>query len=269
MTEADFSLCAYCPRLCRHVCPVAVGTGGEAAVPAVLMTAPLLVLRGTWSVGEGLGATTLCLHCGACTVHCHSHVPVAARLAAWRAEHGERPARAPLAPILGEAPVVCVLEEEPDWSAAWARNHGREVACVRTSDALGFAAWSLDGSSEDVREHFAGRSVVTASAEVEAVARAAGVHVERLPAPSEGPRFVTCHEAAVAGPGQLACCGRRGGFDRAEPEAASAVAAENARRMHGERWSCSDQACADWLRRAGADIRGPVDELNGGGQADG
>ena len=34
MAAVPTTPCAFCPRLCRHVCPVAVATGMEAAVPS-------------------------------------------------------------------------------------------------------------------------------------------------------------------------------------------------------------------------------------------
>ncbi len=269
MNDADFTTCAYCPRLCRHVCPVAVATGLEAATPTAMMTAPLLVERGVFSAADGLAGTSLCLGCGACTAHCKLHVPVPARLAAWRAEHGA-PEAAPLEAIIGDARVVCVLTAE-DWSAGWSARAGVPVATLRTPNELGHAAWRQgeEGVPERVARHLAGREVVTASGAVEAVARAAGVPVTRLPAPAGGRVFVTCHDGPVTTPGQLACCGRRERFADREPEAAHAVARENVRRFGDATVSCADADCASWLREHGARVAGPTDGLFAGGDPDG
>lgn len=93
MNAADFTTCAFCPRLCRHVCPVAVATAREAAVPSAMMTAAWLALEGRLDRPDALLATRYCLGCGACTDHCKHHVPVAERLAAFR----EAPPPAPRA----------------------------------------------------------------------------------------------------------------------------------------------------------------------------
>lgn len=260
MNEADFTLCAYCPRLCRHVCPAAVGTGREAAVPSVLMTAPLLVAAGTWTLEEGLDATRLCLDCGACTRHCRAHVPLGEHLARWRAAAGAGEQVGDIR-IEGDTPLVAVFADD-DWRASVEGAYGTLAAC-RSRDSLGYAAFRAGASVLDkVREAFAGRRILTASGEVETVATAAGIPVERLPAP-EGQRYVTCHEGAVDRPEQLSCCGRHAGFAEREPEAAAEIANENVRRMAGGSWTCADEGCADWLRRHGADIRGPVPR-NGG-----
>ena len=52
----DFESCAFCPKLCRHVCPVAVGTGREAATPTAMIctTSP-----GPTSTGSITCATAL------------------------------------------------------------------------------------------------------------------------------------------------------------------------------------------------------------------
>ncbi len=76
----DYETCAWCPRLCRHVCPVAVATGREAATPTSMMTIALLAQRGSVSAELAAASASLCLSCGACTQHCKVGVPVAARL---------------------------------------------------------------------------------------------------------------------------------------------------------------------------------------------
>lgn len=251
MNEADFTTCAWCPRLCRHVCPVAVGSAQEAATPSALMTAPLLVDAGVWTRAEGVSATDLCLGCGACTAHCKLHVPVAERLMGWRASP---PDAAPLQPIVGDDPIV----------ALYAGKDGRLAGAstrMLTEDDLGHAAWKAGNSHVlvAVAAHFSGRRVRTALLGAAEVLAAAAVPVERLPTP-DGRVFHTCFEGARPGPSQLACCGRRDGFAGRRPEEAAAIARENVRLLDGS-VVCADQACAEWLRANGGDVRGPVDIL--------
>lgn len=262
MSPTSFTVCAYCPRLCRHVCPVAVATAREAATPTAMMTVPLLDARGDLGPADALAGTSLCLGCGACTAHCKVHVPVAERLTAWRAARLPSPAAAPLEAIEGSAQTVCVLVES-DWSQGWSARIGQPVATVRTADELGHAAWTLGAEDvpAQVAAHFAGRTLVTASAAVQAVARAAGLPVVRVPAPAGNLAFVTCHDGPLSSPDQLACCGRRGGFVAREPEAARAVAEESVRLLAGREAVCGDEGCASWLREHGARIDGPTDTL--------
>lgn len=262
MNAADFEICAYCPRLCRHVCPVAVGTAREAATATAMATGALLVLRGAWTEEEGRAATSSCIGCGACTTHCKLHVPIGDRLAAFRARTVAPPAPAPLAPIEGDARLVCVITDG-DWSGAWARANAVAAARLRTSDSLGHAAWRAGNTSVPgaVAAHFAGRDAVTASGSVAEVLAAAGVSVRRVAGPPADRHFHTCHGGALPSPDQLACCGRREGLPERDPDAARAVAEENVRLLAGAEVGCDDEECARWLVGHGAHVVGPTDAL--------
>lgn len=261
---ADFSTCAYCPRLCRHVCPVTVATAREAATPSAMMTAGMLFVEGHRDGAYAGEAASLCLGCGACTAHCKVHVPVADHLRPLRADRQITSATVSAASLVieGAAATVCVWTDR-DWSAAWARRTERDVARVQTVDELSYVAWRQGdpGVVQAVAQVFAGRSAVTASAAVAAVLIAAGVPVERLRPRAAVREFHCCHDDPSAGAGQLACCGRREGFAEREPEAAAAVARENVRRFAGRRVRCDDEGCAAWLRLHGADVVDPVQEL--------
>lgn len=258
MSTPDLTTCAFCPRLCRHVCPVAVGTAREAATPTAMMTAALLTSAGRRPAEYAREAASLCLDCGACTSHCKHHVPVADLLRPFAAS---APEAMPLAVIEGVASAVCVVTGEVDWSSGWSRASGRPAARLRTADELGHAAWRAgdDGVPARVAAHLRGRTVITASSAVEAVARAAGLAVERLPAEPQGLLFVTCFDGPHPSPHQLACCGRRDGFAQRSPGLAAEIAAENVRRFEGRPVSCADGECAAWLRAAGALVHSPLD----------
>ena len=68
--------CALCPKLCRHVCPVAVGTGREAATPTQIMTTLYRWTRGEVSPELAGAAVSLCTDCGACEAACGVDQPV-------------------------------------------------------------------------------------------------------------------------------------------------------------------------------------------------
>ena len=82
----DFESCAFCPKLCRHVCPVAVGSGREAATPTAMMTASWAWLNEQGTAESALASAKLCVDCGACTRACKLQRPVVELLAAVRAE---------------------------------------------------------------------------------------------------------------------------------------------------------------------------------------
>jgi hypothetical protein len=270
----DPSTCAWCPRLCRHVCPVAVATALEATTPTAIQTLVLLASSGLVQPAEAQAAASLCNGCGACTAFCKHYVPVADQLRALR----PRPVAAPLGAIEGVLPIVCVIAEDgPDWAPDYAAAAGVQVARLRTPDALGHDAWRAGDMDVPRRlaEHLRGRSAVTDQLDIRSVLDAAGVPVLPLPLAEGVHRFVTCYEGAAPGmPHQLACCGRREGFPQREPAAAAAVARENARRMvdgdpgpGSDRrgfggpstigYACADAACARWLAAHGAPVRGP------------
>jgi ferredoxin len=261
VNEAEFTTCAFCPRLCRHVCPVAVATGLEAATATAMMSAPLLQAQGVFTAADALAGTSLCLGCGACTAHCKVHVPVAARLSGFRAEAGAVSVAEALRPIDGAAVLVCVLTGPDDWSAAWAV--GRPVARLRTGDSLGHTAWKhgASGVLAALTAHLRGREVVTGSGAVAEIAAAAGIVVHALPTPAAPLEFHTCYAGPRPGAGQLACCGRRDGFPDREPEAARLVAVENVRLLGGNPVACADEECACWLRAHGAAVVGPLEPL--------
>jgi Fe-S oxidoreductase len=82
--------CTYCPKMCRHACPVSTTTGRESLIPQAKMErlGRLVRERETWRLDttESLWACTGCRHC---TVYCdHGNEPgmvlMAGRAAAQR-----------------------------------------------------------------------------------------------------------------------------------------------------------------------------------------
>jgi Fe-S oxidoreductase len=64
-------LCVYCPKLCRHVCPVAVEEGAETSTPWALMSLLGLVRDGLEAPSAEWGAALAhCTSCGRCQRAC-------------------------------------------------------------------------------------------------------------------------------------------------------------------------------------------------------
>lgn len=131
MRPESFTTCAYCPRLCRHVCPVSVVTARESATPTAMATVALLSLRGQIEPGLALSGTDMCAGCGACERHCHWHIDVAGRIFAFRAQAGQ-PARAEIAPPIS-ADVSSIF---PVFRTCWEGSTGTDgqLACCGARD---------------------------------------------------------------------------------------------------------------------------------------
>ncbi len=127
MKRASFEICAYCPKLCRHVCPVAVGSARESTTPTAMMTGVLLALDGILTPAEGYASAALCTSCGKCTEVCLLNQPVRDLLAEARGAWGPRIEPA-LAIVEGAGPWVAVECDERRWSEALARQRGVAVA---------------------------------------------------------------------------------------------------------------------------------------------
>ncbi len=245
--------CPFCPRLCRHVCPVTSATAREAATPTAIATVLRLVGEGKLPAELAAAALELCNGCGACKRHCGVQQDVPALVRAQR----DRPVPAAL-PELLPADGVRTIRVDIGSEAG--------PGAAATSDALGHATLMVgdDRHVQRVAAHFAGWTVVTGSHAVAEVLSAAaglagkyGVRVIMDAPPESGPRFLTCWEGANGVDGQIACCGAREGYERRQPGIAGAMAGEVVRRMGTRKHTCADSHCASWLRAHGGEVEGP------------
>ena len=264
-------LCVYCPRLCRDVCPVAVGSGREAATPTAVMTAPWLAARGLLDPAEAGRAAALCTACGACEAHCKLHRPVPSLLALARGELLPAPILGPLPPISGAGAWIAVEPDGRRWAAALAEWWGEPIAGMVDPDDLG--APLLDHPAEFqargalLREAVGDRGLVVATAAAARAAAALGLRhrhlADHVPAPVDRAILPPC--GAVDGPDPLLrCCGAGEPLSRHHPPVAAAVGAAAAAGLGGRRTFAADARCAAHLRRFGADLLDPIDILIGG-----
>lgn len=254
--------CTLCPRLCRHACPVAAGTGREAAVPTLIADAVLAWRRGEADADLARAALALCVDCGRCESACHLHQPLPDALGEARHALGLATAAAALAAVEGEGEDVAVEARRP-FAAALARVLGRPVARWGTADSLGAAGRGGPGWAAHlagIRAALGGRRAVTADGDVARVLASAGVawawlHDVVDPGGADGLRS-GCVGAPLAG--ALGCCG--GG------EALVAGAPDEARRL-AARWvreggpRVADVRCASHLRAQGYLVEDAVDRL--------
>jgi ferredoxin len=278
MDAAPYDLCAYCPRLCRHVCPVAVGTSREAATPTAMMSGPWAFARGQMEPALALAFASLCVECGACTSACKLERPVTDLLRAARAELRPlaQPAKAPriadgLSPIAGSGDRVAVESDPRAWAEALSRHLGAPVARLRTGDHLGRAILGEPGAEAHLsalRTLVGGRRLVVseaASAEVAAAAGLTVLHLEDLlPTAPFGPAYRPCRGPAVEGehePTALACCGAAGPLAEDHPGIAEELGRDQARRLGALSRYSPDSRCARWLGACGAPLHDGVDRL--------
>jgi Fe-S oxidoreductase len=85
--ETSLSYCTYCPKLCRHTCPVSNALPKETLVPQAKMASMRLLRIGeTPRAAESTASLYGCTGCGACTAFCRHDVKVAEALFTGRAE---------------------------------------------------------------------------------------------------------------------------------------------------------------------------------------
>jgi Fe-S oxidoreductase len=268
MKPAEHELCVYCPRLCRHVCPVAVGSGREAATPTAVMSGPWLSAAGLISDDQGGRAAALCTGCGACTAHCKIQRPVVALLAEARAALLPVPRLPPPPAVEGDGAWIAVEPDDRAWSAALAALRGEAVARLRDPDDLGAPladhpeAFAQYGAQ--VRARVGGRTLVVAT---RAAARAATAHGiahltldSLVQPPVDRLALAGCGAPLVEG-GLLRCCGAGEPLRRHHPAVADEVGAAVASELGPKAAYASDARCAGHLRRAGADLLDPIDLL--------
>jgi Fe-S oxidoreductase len=94
--DTSISYCTFCPKLCRHVCPVSHVEAKETLVPQHKMATYGRLRRGESDHPELESALLYaCTHCGACTEACLHKIEVGPALVTGRAEremHGRGPA---------------------------------------------------------------------------------------------------------------------------------------------------------------------------------
>lgn len=252
-----------CPRLCRSACPVALGSGREAAVPAVMASILLRVERGEVDPSLAIEVATLCTDCGGCQEHCHIDRDLPAALRAWRGRQ-PMPAIDPLLPITGKGRIVVVEADERRWAAAFSELVGEPVRTLRTRDGLGVAAVEHEGFRprlDRLRSALDGLEVVVSSGGVAEVLAAADVPFvwlrDRVPQLPGG-------AGSCRRPGRrpIACCGAAGPLSRHHPEDAKRVGRLWLDRAHD--WMVEDARCRNHLRGCGAEVVDPVDALLAG-----
>lgn len=263
---ADLNTCSLCPRLCRHACPVAVGTGREAAVPAQIA----IVLR-DWDRGLhpdalAVAASTLCVDCGNCQDACHLHRPFVQAVREVRARLGVLPAPAPLAEIIdpagARARAVFVGDAAESRAAVLSGALREPVAAWPTSDGLGWRA--LGGPAwprhaEAIRERAAGRALLVDDGGCGDALAAAGLAFRWVHEALEvHGTAASCRQGGVLGVG---CCGAAGPLASHHPEDAARLAG----RVRCD--ALADMRCAGHLRAQGRRVQDVWDLFDAKGGA--
>ena len=256
-----WSTCALCPRLCRNACPVATGTGREAATPAVIAGAVLEYQRGRMSEQDVITHIALCTDCGGCQDHCHLHQPLPEALRELRGVLMARPPVEPLRRVEGGARIVAIEADERPFAAALAEVLGQPVARLVTRDGLGVAAiehTGFDTHLAGLRERLADREVVITHGGVAEVLQAAEIpfvwlrdRVRDLPG---GHRSCRQGQATPA-----ACCGAAGPLRRTDPDGARRVGRFWLQRA--DDWGVQDSRCREHLNACGGQVSDPLDAL--------
>jgi len=264
--------CALCPRLCRHRCPVAVGTGVEAATPTAIMTTLLRWTRGEVDPALAGQAAALCTDCGACETACKVDQPVLEILRDARRALLPPAAIEPLPMVDGGATYVAIECDERTWAHALSQHLSRGVARLKTADHLGCARLDHHEHTTDhlvaLRDRLGGRTAIVACHGCAEVTKAAGIdtiHLHTLcPLPATGTLHHPCRGPRLEGqtpPEALACCGAGGPLGRAHPAHGKDMREQAAARL-GKGAVCSpDARCAAHLRAGGLEVLDPISHL--------
>lgn len=254
--------CTLCPRLCRHICPVAAGSGREAATPSAIAT----LLR-DWQAGRAPAelaaqASTLCVDCGACQEHCYLDRPLPAALREARSQLLSGVAPEPLAAVQGDGSWCAIEADERELGQVARELLQQPVRVLRTGDRLGAAAVehpALFGPhAAALRGLLGGYTLLVLDGGVARVLRAAGLEFRWL------------HEISAVAPHALgscecpgstprACCGGAEPLVRHHHEDAIRVGRAFLR-ADGLR-VLRDARCREHLRRAGGSVTDVLDVL--------
>jgi hypothetical protein len=257
--------CALCPRLCRHACPVAVGSGREAAVPALLAQVVLRASEGALPAELGLQAATLCVDCGGCQEACHLHQALPAALLAARAAWTPPPQVEALQVPTPGAEALAVEPDARSFARALAARLGFPVAPWKTGDGLGEAlrghpTWAERAAA--LRSIGQGRQVLVADGASARALTEAGVAYRWLPdlLPELAAGAPRCRDKE--GGGSLRCCGGAGPLRRHHPATAGEVG--RAWLRHYGAGPVDDVRCAAHLREVGWCSTDVIDRLLAG-----
>ncbi|MBT3218991.1 MAG: hypothetical protein HN348_07865 [Proteobacteria bacterium] len=257
-----WGMCALCPRLCRVVCPVATGTGREAATPSAIATVLFGWEKGEWTPAQAASVATLCTDCGACQEHCHLHTPLADHLRQVRPLLVGCPPIDPLGPLEGDGELVAVEADERPLALALAKRLGQPVRRWRTHDRLGVAAvehplWARQ--AHRLRDVVGQLKVVVVDGGVAHALEAAGIGYSWLQelVPGLPIGYASCRCSGSKPP--LSCCGAAEPLSRHHPEDAKRVAELWLQRA--DEWWVADARCREHLRRCNAEVTDPLDTL--------
>ncbi len=247
----DVETCALCPRLCRHACPVAVGTGREAATPTAIAGVLVDHARGQMSDELARKAATLCVDCGACQDACHLHQPLPSVLLTAR-DVLLSPSPPPALPSVpsGVATLFLVAEPaDPGRPTAQVPSDARIVACP---DRLGVDHdFGSSPALSAVVAAFTGLELYTMDGGIFDVLRRAGLDPKwALKVPSGSVGSCVC---ALGERPPLACCGGRGPLREHHPGSAKQLARAFSRRLEPGS-VLLDTRCAQHLRDCGCAV---------------
>lgn len=268
--STDVDTCALCPKLCRHVCPVAVATGREAATPSAIFAEVLVADLHPGEPHVAEQALGLCTRCGACSNFCGVDQPVPRMLEEARARH--QPPLSPWSPppVRGHATTVAVVCGDRDWSGPLADALNQDLALLLTHDHLGEMHRTRHDTHQQTIEQIAlllqGRTAISSCGTCVEALNEADVTVESIESSANHhpalPRWRTC----MCEPGRgvstgVTCCGARGPLSTEHPLLSVAMADELVQRLDGQRVFVADTRCASHLRQRGASVVSPTDPL--------
>ena len=133
----DFEQCVFCPKLCRHACPVALVSGKESGTPTAMMTAYWAQKKGLLTKEQALSSIDMCTQCGACSQACKYNQPVP-DLLFFAAQKLKTTKPVPSLPsIQGEGELLALAPDFRDWSRMLQKTIEKSVCIAFCQSLLG------------------------------------------------------------------------------------------------------------------------------------
>ena len=254
--------CVYCPKLCRHVCPVAVSTNLEKATPTAMITGVWAAKKGLISLEQGLEFANLCAECGACEKHCAIDQPVSKWLKDFREEFETEQISLPV--IEGDAKWVAIIHDERDWSKALRDQWMKPIARCRVKNAFGrdgpLSKKNLNQHSSGIKKWGQNRHFITTDDQTLQTLLNTGLQASHLKSfiPDCDWDLVECGQTKAGQSDLVSCCGAS--LQHRLPEIAKEIATAFMANKHGVLF-CANANCASHLRESGHRVVDCIDRL--------
>ena len=253
-----FEKCTFCPKLCRHACPVATVSGRESATPTAMMSAYWAQKKGILTKEQASAGIDFCTSCGACTLACKDDQPVATLL--FEAAKNLRPVANPpdLPKIYGTGEFIIMSPDGRDWSKTLQRKIEKTVGIAFFQSWLQVDLTTI--SRKQLTQMFQpwanGRTMISTTKQTTHLAKLADLHVVHLHDLVEtNVNFLSCGSFSPVESHKITCCGAT--ISHKKTALANQMAVKFGSQF--QEIYIDDSHCAKHLKTNGINVIDPID----------